>query len=146
MGNKIWNVYIRRSRSLGYLSIDQFSWVTGQPWWPSYRKDTEPLYHSFMYQINAPGERKPKYLFDLLQQLLSPSTSKSWPQSHIHLLRSMQAEPWIKSGLSRLAEHYNLQNTHTHIYKVATPRCGLGRLACKIKKIHMIKISITLLW
>ena len=39
---------------------------------------------------------KPKYLFDPLQRLLSPSTSDSWLWSHRCLLRSMQAEPWIK--------------------------------------------------
>ena len=38
----------------------------------------------------------PKYLFDPLQQLLSPSTNDDRPWSHRHLLRSMQAEHQIR--------------------------------------------------
>ena len=38
---------------------------------------------------------EPNYIFDLLQQLLPPSTSESWPLSHRHLLGSMQAVQFI---------------------------------------------------
>ena len=61
---------------------------------------------------------EPKDLFDLLQRLLSPKISERWPWSQRPLLRSMQAEQWIKTDSIRdgqpVSNNMAYANKRTH--------------------------------